>query len=706
MDNKKHTIQLELDLHNKTMIGKCVTEGGDDNGDEIARRVFDSVKSFFSEVPKEFIVKFNQLVDCGNVEEAFLLLKDSIHLLQFFSAKDYAVIKLFSKSLEDEKLKDICIYLVALSSKLNLVEDLSEDIDTCFRLKDDSMEESEEMSLYIEKSRVLYEKGLFNASFITLQSVVNKTKINSILGYAFKNLARLSEHNDSFEEYISKAIDHFLISGLKHDAINMIMWKLERVQGKDYNESLSLINKAIELQSSENYLDKNKSASLYQRKSSILVSLNRFEDAKEPAITACTLRRGLMGNELELHASLIMLENIYLKLNDHLSALKIKEEYEVLESNINDEDFSVAKNISVFLRDSDNVPKGQMGISISKDAPLNIKLGYVMAKYLKEDLTFAEKIELLDEALSVSREMKDHFITSQIFQQMGEQYYNNGYVSVAIDKFLESFNCDNNNKESFQNLVVLLLQEKRLNEASTLLKKRVEELGYLPNLTYIYAKNEFDLGNFKEAFKLFKIIKNGSSSDSYENLSEYISNCIEKIDDLASEPKLVTQSNVADITLEDISKALDDFAVSVSNHSRMQYWNKDDNGYKWASKPETIAKHALIMFFAARFESVNLELIQEPRAGAGFIDLYLVTNNGIKVVIELKMCGNGYSSSYALSGESQILHYLENKKTNVGFLVVFDSRTRDFAKGLQDFKSIDRYSIFTKVIDVRSAIQK
>ncbi|HFZ8426038.1 TPA: hypothetical protein ACIPBN_002027, partial [Salmonella enterica subsp. enterica serovar Hvittingfoss] len=177
-------------------------------------------------------------------------------------------------------------------------------------------------------------------------------------------------------------------------------------------------------------------------------------------------------------------------------------------------------------------------------------------------------------------------------------------------------------------------------------------------------------------------------------------------DELVSEETVSEQIVNTDITLDDISKSLDDFCASVSSHSRMLYWNKCDDGYKWASKPETIAKHALIMFFSARFSSGTIELIQEPRAGAGFIDIYLVTNNGIKVVIELKMCGNGYSSNYALSGESQILHYLESRKINVGFLVVFDSRTRDFSKGIQYFKSIDNYSIFSKVVDVRSILEK
>jgi len=39
---------------------------------------------------------------------------------------------------------------------------------------------------------------------------------------------------------------------------------------------------------------------------------------------------------------------------------------------------------------------------------------------------------------------------------------------------------------------------------------------------------------------------------------------------------------------------------------------------------------------------------------------------GLKIIVELKLCGNGYSSTYAKSGEEQLEHYLENTNTKVG----------------------------------------
>ncbi|EDR2954131.1 hypothetical protein AA158_003271 [Salmonella enterica subsp. enterica serovar Hvittingfoss] len=486
----------------------------------------------------------------------------------------------------------------------------------------------------------------------------------------------------------------------------MIMLMLERIQGKDNHEALALINKAIELQSSDSSLDKDRTAALYQKKGSILIDLEKYEDAKEPVITACSLRRGLIGGEMELHASLIKLEFIYRDLKDDVAADKIKEEYMSLESHIDEPEFFIARDVAEYLRDGDEVSRSNLSSMINEGSPVNIKFGYAMAKYLNEELTFTTKVELLDQALKYSREMKDYHMTSLIFQQMAEEYHKNEYVSIAIEKLYESLSSNKSNKIAFQNIITLLLQEKRLEEASCLLKQKIEEVGQFPNITYIYAKVRFELKDYKLAYKLFKQVRNGASSENIKHIDDYIMKCIENIDELVSEETVSEQIVNTDITLDDISKSLDDFCASVSSHSRMLYWNKCDDGYKWASKPETIAKHALIMFFSARFSSGTIELIQEPRAGAGFIDIYLVTNNGIKVVIELKMCGNGYSSNYALSGESQILHYLESRKINVGFLVVFDSRTRDFSKGIQYFKSIDNYSIFSKVVDVRSILEK
>ena len=64
------------------------------------------------------------------------------------------------------------------------------------------------------------------------------------------------------------------------------------------------------------------------------------------------------------------------------------------------------------------------------------------------------------------------------------------------------------------------------------------------------------------------------------------------------------------------------------------------------------------------------------------------------------MCGGRYSSAYAADGEYQITHYLENKGTNLGYLVVFDARRRKFK---QTVLGGDRspYILFEEFVDIR-----
>lgn len=105
-------------------------------------------------------------------------------------------------------------------------------------------------------------------------------------------------------------------------------------------------------------------------------------------------------------------------------------------------------------------------------------------------------------------------------------------------------------------------------------------------------------------------------------------------------------------------------------------------------------------------EKTLLKLFKR-KAGAGIIDLYIILQGGLKIVVELKICGGaGYSSNYALSGKDQLIHYIKNTQTKIGFLIVFDGRMRDFGKGFIPIQSVDDISIFTTAIDMRPKIEK
>jgi hypothetical protein len=151
----------------------------------------------------------------------------------------------------------------------------------------------------------------------------------------------------------------------------------------------------------------------------------------------------------------------------------------------------------------------------------------------------------------------------------------------------------------------------------------------------------------------------------------------------------------------DIEKCLDDFALHVKSRVRMSFWQKKSGKYEWIPRPERYAQNLLHTSLSMRFgESVFT--FEEVGAGAGRIDIYVVTPMGEKVIVELKMCGRRYSESYAQGGIDQLLHYMENRNTSIGYLMVFDSRSQNFSQGFQDNPMvINGMSIITKIVDVR-----
>jgi hypothetical protein len=70
------------------------------------------------------------------------------------------------------------------------------------------------------------------------------------------------------------------------------------------------------------------------------------------------------------------------------------------------------------------------------------------------------------------------------------------------------------------------------------------------------------------------------------------------------------------------------------------------------------------------------------------------------------MCGHGYSETYAQEGIEQLIHYVENRGTSTGYLIVFDSRVRDFSKGFRETEIINGLSILTRIADVRPYVKQ
>ena len=156
----------------------------------------------------------------------------------------------------------------------------------------------------------------------------------------------------------------------------------------------------------------------------------------------------------------------------------------------------------------------------------------------------------------------------------------------------------------------------------------------------------------------------------------------------------------------ELKKALEDYANHVTNEIRMTFWKHDraDKKYKWISSPEQHAQKHLLTFLNGRFGN-SVYTFEEINAGAGRIDVYIALPKGEKIIVELKMSGHNYSSAYAREGLEQIAHYMENKHTDIGYLIVFDSRVRDFRKGFSEIENINGHQILVEIADLRPYVK-
>jgi hypothetical protein len=68
--------------------------------------------------------------------------------------------------------------------------------------------------------------------------------------------------------------------------------------------------------------------------------------------------------------------------------------------------------------------------------------------------------------------------------------------------------------------------------------------------------------------------------------------------------------------------------------------------------------------------------------------------------MELKMAGFRYSSPYAASGEDQIIHYMDNRQTHLGYLVVFDARLEMHGEKLLS-GTPSQHTVMEMLVDVR-----
>lgn len=709
---QKKTIKVEYDFRTMKLIGESKDELEIGSTGDIENSIFRAIKKAFNNDPQEWIPNLNSMIDKGDSNGAYSIFQANVYKLQFSSDVEVlkSIMRLESFDFGSERNKQILFQIVALMSHLGVYDGIVDRVDKLISVYGEQLTAKERDTLLLEKAEYLSGNGMLNSSTLLFKKIIySHDSDSSSKAYAYSGLARTI--NKDVLENFAMASDYHLVAGDNFEAVRNLVAIVDRTFQDSPQRALQTLDKAINIYiESTELLNKEFTASLKHKKAALLQILGDLPQAAVVVKDACELRRGLLGNQSELYSSLSLASYISSGMGDNESAKQYKDEAGLISNRLDDELSYLSLEMSNYGFSGKVIPE-EIEMRVLNSDSDNLKEGLYIIKSGYEGLSLDERLVLLDKAVEFSEKDNVGYRGGFVYFVIAETYREHEFFPEAIENYKKSLELNPYDLTCYQNCGAILFKLQKWGDAVIFFEKAMDKLGQLPNVTYCYAKALYESGNYPQALKFFRRIK-GKSTINQDLISDLMTSCLDKMDDenIDYVERSVNELDDKPITLDDFKYAIECFSKSISSNSRMHFFKLDKEKLKWKHKwihnPEEQSKHLLITFLNAYFGRCGIEILQESRAGAGFIDLYLMLRGGLKIIVELKLCGNGYSSTYAKSGEEQLEHYLENTNTKVGFLIVFDSRARDYGKYLEPSQVLNGCQIITTTIDLRTEVKK
>ncbi|MDR6300627.1 tetratricopeptide repeat protein [Mesonia maritima] len=705
MSEKKTTIQFQIDLNSLKTVGKITDGESDSITDDINLQISRSLKNLFSSGFVDWIPDFNSHIENDNHIKAYELLENKKWTLQF--SKELildSLLKLDKIKIEKEQRKNFLLIIIAVASREANFGKVENEIESFLSEFGNSIEPEMKQSVLLSKGNALAQNGKINVANKIYKDVIKNINSSAVdKAYAYRGLAKITASKEDIIQYHNLSADKFLEAGKKQDSIKDMVYVSNLYEKSNPETALTLIDNAIELYDSENILDKEFKAELHHKKASYLFTLNQFKSALESIEVSCELRANLIGNEYELYSSHSVAEMLCDRLNKSERKLYHSNKIKLLAPTISDKEFDLQIQIQNNMNKK-RIIDNELLEKIENSEFKLFKFSVYIFNAVLDKSSFNKQLEWLDKAkilLNKKEFYNVHF--SLYYFTTAEVYRNQKNVPEAIKNYELSLDYNPFHYQSIQNCGAILWKNEMWSKSRDFFRKRIDILGESSTLSYALGRSYFELEKYQQAFNYFRKVSNELDG---VDISKYINECLKKDLDIKLEQSKLEPQTKIPISINSFRTTLAEFSQSISTKSRMYFWKNDSGKYKWDSMPEERGKQFLINALEMKYGKDSIEIFQESIAGAGIIDLFLILRGGLKIVVELKICGGaGYSSNYAISGEDQLVHYLKNTSTKIGFLVVFDGRLRDFEKGFKKIQSIDDLTIYTTAIEMKPKIK-
>ncbi len=526
-------------------------------------------------------------------------------------------------------------------------------------------------------------------------------------GWAWRNVSFVLPDDDPEARLAAQySSDAFLEAGNKTEASVSLMRLVNILMRHDPAEAVKKLNDMIAVLDKEGLNDRHIRGAALHARANRLSRLNRHADAFRDAAEAVELQRGLLGAESEFISSLHLacIEARLVGETDKADAFAV--EATKLTEELKIPHFQLAERVGALANAFD--AKAAEDLLRDAEAAKNLEIisavGILQAE-MDTPLTDAQRLERLEEIYTRltsahGRRPTLHPLSVAIARRLVAM----GELRRAVEWYQKIVARSPYDTSASAELVNTLWKMKEWGEAAMFLKKQLGLFGENPVMLFAYGRSLFESGEFSGA--ITALTRSLALGEKNENLKAQTVKLRDRALELGGTllPPPPPKPATSPITTDEFKEALDAFGHAMSAMHRMDFWNKMKGSKRdWVERPERRAKAYLLIYLQAKFGE-RVELFDEITAGAGRLDIYIKLMGGLSIIIEIKMCGGRYSSAYAADGEYQITHYMENKGTNLGYLVVFDARTRKFKTPLVSGAS-GHYTVIQQFLDVRPEVK-
>lgn len=680
--------------------------------DDIGRNIQKAIQRAFDLPAEAHVTSIQEALNQGNHQEATHLVfarKSEYLLFSNFRPLLDVICRIDQKFLEKEKVNELNRIIVSLSSAQHRDEVACEAAEQLLRY-DPTLDQQLGFGLRNLIAVGALKRGERETGLALLRDLLREAdQIDADQrGWIWRNLSMALEPNSPEAQRTAQlAVDAFLEAGDKQEAARSIV-HLSRLQ--EHDEPITAIrqfDRMLDLMSNEGILNEEIRANILHGKARKMLEHGNSRAAFQAASDAADLRRGLLGAEEGLISSLHLAAIAARNHGDQQSSDAMDEEANGLEIEIGSEHFSIARRVTALFETwNSEEANSLLDVARHTDDPeiyAGIQVTVACRDPSLSSLQRPGRMEAALKELDQRRASRDTMRPARLaIAQILKERCNFSGAAGWYRKILDDAPLDTTVRQEF---IEALWKAEEWGDAAIYLRKQLEAYGDQPGLLYAYGRSLFEAGQLSEAVTaLTRALKLADDDPDFQKaIREYRERALELG---GSIPPSIPAAIDAPVALDELRAALKEFAAFVSATKRMDFWRKQDGAkrHEWRMQPERHGQTLLHTYLKATFKE-RIDIFEEIGVGAGRLDLLIRLAGGVSAIIELKMCGNSYSTEYARSGEDQIEHYMANKTVHIDFLVTFDARQRNNASRLLSHTIGHRNTIEEITIDVRPSVK-